>query len=162
MALKPVIAIAALALVGAAAGACTPVTTYTGFQAREDQPMDAKVGIDTKSTIQERLGSPSTVATFDPNTWFYVSQTATKFAYELPKVAQRDITQISFGPDEKVKEVKVYHLKDGYKIAYNKRETPTRGRELSVLEQILGNLGRGSTLPADNDPGNPGGRAPGR
>ena len=45
------------------------------------------------------------------------------------------------------------------KIAYNKAETPTRGRELSVIEQLLGNIGRGGMLPQDNDPGQrPGGR----
>ena len=47
-------------------------------------------------------------------------------------------------------------------MAYNTRETPTRGRELSALEQLLGTVGRGALLP-DQDPG-PGQRpgAPGQ
>ncbi len=41
-------------------------------------------------------------------------------------------------------------------MAFNGRETPTRGRELTILEQILGNVGRGSMLPQDDEtvPGN--------
>ena len=49
-----------------------------------------------------------------------------------------------------------YTLKDGKVIAFNGRETPTRGRELTILEQLLGNVGRGSMLPRDDEgvPGN--------
>jgi outer membrane protein assembly factor BamE (lipoprotein component of BamABCDE complex) len=147
-------AVAALCLVGA--GACTPTVSYNGFQAREDKPQDVKIGVDTRSTVLTKLGSPSTVATFEPNIWFYISQTTAQSAYLRPKLQDRDVVAITFDKDEKVTGVKAYKLKDGYKIAYSDRETPTRGRELSVLEQILGNVGRGGMLPQDeNDPGNP-------
>ena len=147
-------AVAALCLMGA--GACTPTVSYNGFQAREDKPQDVKIGVDTRSTVLTKLGSPSTVATFEPNIWFYISQTTAQSAYLRPKLQDRDVVAITFDKDEKVTNVKAYKLKDGYKIAYSDRETPTRGRELSVLEQILGNVGRGGMLPQDeNDPGNP-------
>jgi hypothetical protein len=57
-----------------------------------------------------------------------------------------------------VETVNNYSLKDGKVIAYNGRETPTRGRELTVLEQILGTVGRGTMLPNDQDSGVPGSR----
>ncbi|MND02397.1 hypothetical protein D3C83_217680 [compost metagenome] len=48
-----------------------------------------------------------------------------------------------------------YTLKDGKVVAFNGRETPTRGREMTILEQLLGNVGSG-VLPnsEDDDPGN--------
>ena len=52
-------------------------------------------------------------------------------------------------------------LKDGRVIAFNGRETPTRGRELTVLEQLLGTLGQGSVL-GDQEDGNPGQHGGGR
>ena len=159
MASKSLIALAALCLVGMGAGACAPTVAYNGFQAREDKPQDVKVGVDTKSTVLARLGSPSTVATFEPNIWYYVSQMTEKVAYKNPRVQTREVVSIKFGADEKVAEVKTYGLKNGFEIAYNKAETPTRGRELSVIEQLLGNIGRGGMLPQENDPGQrPGGR----
>lgn len=159
MASKSLIALAALCLTGMGAAACAPTVAYNGFQAREDKPQDVKVGEDTKSTVLARLGSPSTVATFEPNIWYYVSQMTEKVAYKNPKVQTREVVMIKFGADEKVAEVKAYGLKNGFEIAYNKAETPTRGRELSVIEQLLGNIGRGGMMPQENDPGQrPGGR----
>ena len=154
MAPKPVLALAILAAAAAVSvGGCTPTVAYSGFQAREDKPADVKVGVDTKSTVLARLGSPSITAAFDPNIWYYVSQTSNKIAYKDPKVTSRDVVAIQFSADEKVATVKAYRLGSGYQVAYNKNSTPTRGRELSVIEQLLGNVGRGSELPPENDPG---------
>ncbi|OYX30234.1 MAG: cell envelope protein SmpA [Caulobacterales bacterium 32-69-10] len=159
MASKPLILLAALCLAGAGAAACSPTVAYNGFQAREDKPQDVKVGEDTKSTVLARLGSASTTATFEPNIWYYISQRTNKVAYKNPKVQTREVVAITFGDDEKVAKVETYTLKDGYQIAYNGAETPTRGRELSVIEQLLGNIGRGGMMPQENDPGQrPGGR----
>ena len=44
-------------------------------------------------------------------------------------------------------------------IAFNGRETPTRGRELTIIEQLLGNVGRvGSVLGQRDEDRDPGGR----
>ena len=40
-------------------------------------------------------------------------------------------------------------------IAFNGRETPTRGRELTVLEQLLGNVGRGAHAAATTTTASP-------
>ncbi len=44
-----------------------------------------------------------------------------------------------------------YSLKDGRVIAFNGRETPTRGREMTVLEQLLGSISAGGVLPPDQN-----------
>jgi outer membrane protein assembly factor BamE (lipoprotein component of BamABCDE complex) len=140
---------AALVLVGALClGACTPTTSYQGFQAVEANPKDVKVGEDTKSTVLDRLGSPSSVAALDPNVWFYITQISDAVAFRDPVVKRRDIVAIAFNKDdEKVAAVETYTLKDGHVIAYNGRSTPTRGRELSWIEQLLGTIGEGGMLP---------------
>lgn len=131
---------------------CAPTNMFQGFQAIEAKPQDVKVGEDTKSTVMTRLGSPSTVSTFDPNVWFYVSQVTQVQSFYRPKVIRRDVVALTFNKeDEKVTQVATLSLKDGRVIAYNGRETPTRGRELSILEQLLGNLGQGSLLNANQD-----------
>ena len=149
----------ALALTGAAG--CAPITSHHGFQAIEASPKDVKVGVDTKSTVRGKLGSPSATSTFDPNTWFYVNSVKARVAFRRPTTVSRDVTAIVFNKDtEMVEDIRNYTLKDGKAIAYNGRETPTRGREMTVLEQLLGTVGRGSMLPNDEDMG-PGNR-PGR
>jgi len=150
--------LAATALATAGLSACSPITSYSGFQAIDNDPKDVKVGTDTKSTVRAKLGSPSATSTFDPNVWFYMNQVKERVAFERPKVVARHVTAISFDKEsEQVTAVNNYTLKDGRVIAYNEHETPTRGRQLSVLEQIIGTVGRGGMLPND-DEGVPGTR----
>jgi outer membrane protein assembly factor BamE (lipoprotein component of BamABCDE complex) len=148
----PVLAFAALAVAGLSA--CAPIASMNGFVAVDAKPQDTKVGEDTRSTVLAKLGSPSAVATFDPNVWYYISQTSEKVAYLRPQLKSRTVTVIAFDKGtEKVTTVKTLGLGDGYQVAYDTRETPTRGRQLSALEQLLGTIGRGAPIPQDNDPG---------
>ena len=138
---------AALAsLIGASA--CTPVNSYQGFQAVDHAPGDVKVGEDTRSTVMARLGTPTAVSTFDKDTWFYISQVTSHTAFYHPRVNKRDVVAINFRKsDDQVVAVNTYTLQDGRIIAYNKRETPTRGREMTVLEQLLGSISAAGALP---------------
>jgi outer membrane protein assembly factor BamE (lipoprotein component of BamABCDE complex) len=151
-------ALAATTLAAAGLSACSPITSYSGFQAIDANPKDVKVGTDTKSTVRAKLGSPSATSTFDPNVWFYINQVKQRVAFRKPKVTARNVTAITFDKEsETVTAVNLFTLKDGKAIAYNTRETPTRGREMTVLEQLLGSVGRGGLLPTE-DEGVPGTR----
>jgi len=135
--------------------ACAPTVARQGFQVMDAAPRDVKVGEDTKSTVLGKLGSPSMVSTFEPNIWFYVSQTTEKVTYHRQKVTSRDVTVVSFDPTtELVQNIETLDLADARRVRYSDRETPTRGRELTILEQLLGNIGQGG-LPSteESDPG---------
>ena len=139
--------LAALAL-GVAGCAATPY--YQGFQAIDQRPSDVKVGEDTRSTVLARLGSPTAVSTFDKDTWYYISQVSSRTAFYHPRVNKRDVVVISFRKsDDQVTAVNTFTLKDGRVIAYNNRETPTRGREMTVLEQLLGSISAAGALPPE-------------
>ena len=154
----PALAVLAALLLAGGLSACSPITSYSGFQAIDSDPKDVKVGEDTKSTVRAKLGSPSVQSTFDPNVWFYVNQIKERVAFQRPRITSRNVTAITFNKEsEMVETVNVYTLKDGKVIAFNGRETPTRGREMTVLEQLLGSVGRGGMLPQD-DEGVPGSR----
>jgi outer membrane protein assembly factor BamE (lipoprotein component of BamABCDE complex) len=151
--------LAAAILAGSALSACAPVASNHGFLALDVKPAEVKVGQDTKSTVLERLGSPSTKSTFDENTWYYMSQSVERVAFYRPRVTKREVVAVSFDPAEKVASVNSYTLADGKIIAMNGRETPTRGRELTILEQLLGNVGRvANTLGGNEEDRQPGGR----
>jgi outer membrane protein assembly factor BamE (lipoprotein component of BamABCDE complex) len=145
------------------ASACTPINSYQGFQTTDHSPTDVKVGEDTRATVQARLGSPSAVSTFDKNVWYYMSQVTSRTAFYHPRINRREIVAIAFRPsDDQVVAVNTFTLKDGRVIAYNGRETPTRGREMSVLEQLLGSISAAGALPqqevnpnSHGSPGNP-------
>jgi outer membrane protein assembly factor BamE (lipoprotein component of BamABCDE complex) len=149
----------AVILAGAAlTSACAPIASFSGFQAIEANPRDVKPGEDSKATVRGRLGSPSAVSAFDPDVWIYMNQVKETVAFMRPVVTRRDITVIAFDKEtEAVKTVDNLTLADGKVIAFNGRETPTRGRELTVREQLIGSIGAGGLLPRDEE-GVPGSR----
>lgn len=148
----PVIASLAAGVCLISAAACTPVANYQGFQPIDANPNDVKVGTDTRTSVRARLGTPTAVASFDKDTWFYVSQVSDKTAFYYPQVVKRNVTAISFDKDtQQVKTVNIFTLKDGRVVAYNKNETPTRGRELTFLEQLFGSLSTIGALPPNED-----------
>jgi len=140
------------ASLAAAAGACAPVVATQGFQAVDAKPQDIEAGVDTRETVLAKLGTPSTTSTFETdNVWYYLTQTTQRYTYNKPEVSQRTVTEITFADGgEKVANVRTLGLEDGRQIAMERRETPTRGRQLTILEQLLGNVGRGQ-LPRTED-----------
>ena len=149
----------AVSLAGLSA-ACAPTIGSNGFQAIDAKPQDIVAGTDTKETVLARLGSPSTTSTFEPDqVWYYISQTTEKYTYNRPVISSRTITEVTFEPNgDKVAGVRTLGLTDGEQIAMNTKETPTRGRALTVLEQLLGNVGRGQLPRTEDD--TPGQRRP--
>lgn len=151
---------ATLVATSAATSACvTPVRDYHGYVVDEVAPSEIEPGVDNRSTVLARLGTPSTKSVFDENTWFYITDIQQRVAFYRPKTAERRVTAIRFGEDDLVAEVLEYDRADGKVIQYASRETPTRGRELGLWEQLFGTIGA-NPLPRTDEatPGNPTGR----
>ena len=138
---------------------CNPTLRTHGYVADTDKkPQEVNPDSDTKATVLSRLGNPSIRSTFDENTWFYISSVRETMAYLEPKVEERTITAISFNEDGQVAQVAEYGIEDGRYVTYSDNKTPTRGRELSVLEQIFGSIGRLPSQQIDREQNVPGGR----
>lgn len=116
---------------------CTPVVSQRGYL----QDLDNEAGIDpatdTKTTIQQRLGYPSTEATFGADAWYYISSVEKQIAFFHPTVQSRAILAVYFDKTGKVTDIKHFTLQDGHVVAFESRETPTRGKELTFLQQLF-------------------------
>jgi len=149
--------------------ACNPILRTHGYVPTSEKPQAVNPETDTKASVLARLGNPSVKSTFDEDIeddiWFYMNSVRQRYAYLRPQIEERTITAIKFNEDGKVMDVAEYGIEDGQYVNYVDRETPTRGRELSVLEQIFGTIGR---IPTDrlggnqNVPGGAGGPGGGR
>lgn len=134
---------AALALLAVSAAACNPMRDTHGYTTMDTKDSDVKVGVDTKATLLARLGSPSTEGVFDQEpAWYYVTAIQQRLAFYKPKTVHREILVVKFDDQDRVAKVDRYGMEKGRIVAYNGDRTPTRGRELGVLEQIFGNVGR--------------------
>lgn len=151
--------LASIVLAGLTSACISPIEDYHGYTPDEVLPQNIKVGEDTKASVLAQLGSASTESLFDENTWFYITTQRERIAFLTPRTKQRSITAIRFGGDDTVEEILTYDESDGTVVNYASRETPTRGRELGLLEQIFGTVGA-VALPQTDErtPGNPTGR----
>jgi outer membrane protein assembly factor BamE (lipoprotein component of BamABCDE complex) len=99
-------------------------------------------GTHARQDVLGLLGSPSAVSTFEDRRWYYIGEKTTKFAFFNPKVLERSVLVIAFDGNDRVSGTKTYTLADARDVDPVDRVTPTEGRELTLLQQFLGNIGR--------------------
>ena len=125
--------------------ACTPALVIQGYVPDQATLAGVEKGVDNKDTVVTKLGSPSTIATFDDDTWIYVNKRSEVFAFFEPTVLSQNVVAINFDPEGRVEEIRRFTLEDGQLFDPVTRKTPTQGRELGFLEQLFGNVGRFNT-----------------
>jgi outer membrane protein assembly factor BamE (lipoprotein component of BamABCDE complex) len=143
---------ATLTLLTACAPLVRPVIDHRGYVPDEAQISAIQPGQDTKASITSQLGTPSAEANFDGDTWYYISTEQKSFLFNRPKIIKEEVVAIRFDESSVVSEINRYGLEDHRMVNYVKRETPTRGKELSILQQLLGNVGRIGTEPEAETP----------
>ena len=146
-------------LVGALAlpllAACETIIDQRGFAATPGTVEKLDVGSQSREDVVRLIGSPSTVATFNPNVWYYISQKQETYAFFKPDMIEQNVLQLTFNESGRLQAMKKYELADGRDIEMVSRITPTAGKELTILEQLLGNVGRFSGPRQETNPGAP-------
>jgi outer membrane protein assembly factor BamE (lipoprotein component of BamABCDE complex) len=104
------------------------------------------------------LGTPSTTATFDNEVFYYISQQRTRsVAFMKTKLVAQNVLAVYFGPDGTVANIANYGIKDGKVFDFVKRVTPTGGKDVTFIGQILGGLSKGTAPNLSKDDGGLGG-----
>ncbi len=137
--------------------ACNPILRNHGFRYPDSEAPELIPGVDSQSTVLAALGNPSTRGVFEEDTWYYISSTHEYLAYLRPDTRERRIIAVRFDDAGMVSAIDEYDMEDGRIVALVDRETPTRGRELTILEQLLGNVGRLPTEQFGGEQNLPGG-----
>ena len=125
---------------------CSTIERSRGYVPDAADLAEITIGETNKLSVQQSLGSPSTVGTFDDDAWYYIRSRHERMAFLAEEVVAREVVAIYFDDNDRVEDIAHYGLQDGEVVAYSGRTTPTRGREMTILEQLLGNVGR-STIP---------------
>ena len=125
-----------------ALGACSSTVEQRGNLPPPDQIAQIHPGKTTKAEVVKILGTPSSIGVFDDKNWYYISERTSQFSFFDPKVLDQQVYIVGFNKDGVVQAVDRKTLKDGKEVVPIARATPAPGRELSFLEQLLGNLGK--------------------
>lgn len=110
-----------------------------GYQMNEETLALVTEG-SSREQVLLALGTPSTTLKQQDGaeTFYYISQQkARPVAFVRPKVVNRRIMAIYFDESEAVRQTANYGLKDGKVFDFVSRVTPTGGKDLSFLGQVL-------------------------
>jgi outer membrane protein assembly factor BamE (lipoprotein component of BamABCDE complex) len=124
-------------------GACATNIDHHGYLAKPGSFDQIREGM-PKSEVVGILGSPSTTASVNlrGDSYYYISSTTRQTAFLKPTETERQVIAVRFDSNDQVQTFAQYELEDGRVIDINSRETPTRGREFSLISQMLGNVGK--------------------
>lgn len=123
---------------------CTPIVAIRGNLATDQQVAEIKTGESTRDKVQDVLGTPTATGTLDGDTWYYIGRRTEQTAFFAPEVTEQRIVRVRFDTAGLVSEVAEIPREDGRGVTPVDRTTPTAGRELNFVEQLLGNLSRPS------------------
>jgi outer membrane protein assembly factor BamE (lipoprotein component of BamABCDE complex) len=123
--------------------ACAAREEFRGHKTDPDQLAQIKPGAQGPDDVQRLLGSPSSISTFGEAgiTWYYIARETSQVAWLAEETVDQRVVAIDF-KEGKVAEVRQIGMKDGKPVEPVARITPTKGKELTVVEQFLGNLGK--------------------
>ena len=110
---------------------------YQGYVVDQETLALAPVG-SSREQVLLSLGTPSTTATFDGEVFYYISQKRSRaVAFQKLRVVDQSVLAIYFDKDGVVARRANYTLQDGKVFDTISRVTPTGGRELTFLQQVL-------------------------
>jgi outer membrane protein assembly factor BamE (lipoprotein component of BamABCDE complex) len=134
---KSIAALLALGLAG-----CVASVDQRGHLPEPEKIAQIQPGSTTRDQVAKILGTPSSTGVFNDKSWYYISRKTKRVAFLDPDVLDQQVFVVSFDGRGVVNGVDHKDLKDGREIQPAPGATPAPGRELTFVEQVLGNIGR--------------------
>mgnify|MGYP000290544164 CR=1 FL=1 len=134
--------------------ACIPMVDTRGHTTEAEDFKQIIIGQSRTDDVAAILGNPTTRSTFGEEIWYYINERKETYGMFAPEVADQNVTAIYFGADKTVASIEQYKKEDGKNVELVSKTTPTEGRHLTAVEQLLGNVGRFAAPGRQIDPRN--------
>lgn len=129
-----------LAVVSTGLMACSPIVRSHGYIPAEDQIAEIQVGKDTRDTVAEKIGMPTTLGVENDGAWYYVASVHETFGPRKPKTISRDIVAVRFADSGQVENIERFDVTDGRVVVLTARVTDPAISERGFLSQVFGNV----------------------
>jgi outer membrane protein assembly factor BamE (lipoprotein component of BamABCDE complex) len=128
---------AALATAALVLGGCMGETFTRGQKITAQQLEQVPVGSSREQVILA-LGTPSTTGVASGEVFYYISATASRtVAFQRMSIRDRRVLAVYLDDIGRVTEMSECGLRDGKVFDYLNRRTPTAGKDLAFIGQIL-------------------------
>lgn len=96
----------------------------------------------SRDQVLVALGTPSTTGSYDGEVFYYISQRRSRpVQFMNSKVVDQRVLAVYFDGSSKVARIANYGVQDGKVFDFVSRTTPTGGRDLNFVQQMLTGLG---------------------
>ena len=119
-----------------------PPQQIRGNKVDPEQLKELVPGTSTRADVTALIGSPTARATFDDNTWLYISQITRPRVGRTQAVLDQDVVILTFTDQGVLRDIEKKTAADSQPVNVVDRTTPSPGTEASFLQQLLGNIGR--------------------
>jgi outer membrane protein assembly factor BamE (lipoprotein component of BamABCDE complex) len=137
-------------------GGCTifraPETLH-GNRVDEYRLKELVPGTSTQADVTALVGSPTTKASFDTNTWLYISEVTQTRIGRTPGVDNQAVIALSFDDRGVLRDIAKLDQANGLPVSIVKGATPAPGTSASFMQQLFGNIGRFNPLGASQTGG---------
>ena len=121
---------------------CTPIVDNRGHNLDATDFQQIVPGQTRTEDVEALLGSPSTKSTYGTETWYYINEQKETWGAFAPEITEQSVTAIMFDENHVVTSLEDRTKADGKPVQLVEKTTPSEGRHLTVMEQLLGNFGR--------------------
>mmetsp|Transcript_27882 Transcript_27882/g.52096 ORF Transcript_27882/g.52096 Transcript_27882/m.52096 type:complete len:149 (+) Transcript_27882:69-515(+) len=134
----PMIALmAALVLAG-----CSATYRNHGYIPPEEDLQELVIGIDTRATVEDLVGPPSSGGLLENGNYFYVRSRTKTLGLRATKEIERQVLAMSFDGEGVLSNIERFGLEDGRVVRLSRRVTASGVDDVSFIRQLLGNIGR--------------------
>jgi outer membrane protein assembly factor BamE (lipoprotein component of BamABCDE complex) len=119
-----------------------PPPQTRGNKIDADELKQLVLGTSTKADVTALVGSPTQKATFDDNSWLYITETTRTRVGRTLGVLDQEVVVLTFDDRGVLTGVKTVTKDDAVPVSVASRTTPSPGTEASFMQQLLGNIGR--------------------
>ncbi len=135
-------AVLALCLSVTACGWLAPAPQTRGNKVDADQLKQLVPGTSTRADVTALIGSPTQKATFDENSWLYITEVTRPRIARTLGVLDQGVVVVNFDDRGIITNVKTVTQDDAVPVGMASRTTPSPGTEASFMQQLLGNIGK--------------------
>lgn len=126
----------------AAVSACSATYRNYGYVPPQEDLDEIVVGIDTRATVDETLGTVGASSVLEDNAVYFVRSRVKTFAMLEPEVIEREVVAVSFDSAGVVQNVETFGLERGQVVQFSRRVTASSVADKTFLRQLFGNIGQ--------------------
>jgi len=119
-----------------------PPPQTRGNKVEPEQLKELVPGTSSKADVTALIGSPTQKATFDENTWLYITELTRPRVGRTLGVLDQAVVVLSFDDRGVLRGVKTVTNAEAVPVSVASRTTPSPGTEASFMQQLLGNIGK--------------------